>query len=363
MIAQWIKENFDQMDEVEKWVAWYKYLSPLKEGRFNMAREGGVELDDDANLGRPENWKKHVQDQMRRLGSWSGTVRDYSGVQRGEPLAGTLGEPQPVGESMEDQIARIDGLLQEKDPNYDLRLYSIKVDVALSRDIGGEIQETQTEIRGIDGVTTVRTVGDMTRTEQSYVGKLEIKFELIGPISRVKYRDRVLIPGLMKIKGLRLLRVTPMHRTNKRGTIRTVREALIQEDAFGGLAGALGAPRKNTTRTMPTPRRALDRITADWVDGGVMSYDAAMDTTDMRYHVMMPVEELLPYISREFRAPKDAFDGMYQNFIKNGATAPVYIAIGRNGRVKITGGEDLVWFAKRSGLEELPVFLSYQSQV
>jgi hypothetical protein len=94
-----------------------------------------------------------------------------------------------------------------------------------------------------------------------------------------------------------------------------------------------------------------------------MTYDAAMDTTDMRYHVMLPVEELLPYISREFRAPKDAFDGMYQNFISHGAQAPVYIAIGKNGRVKVTGGEDLIWFAKRSGLEELPVFLSYQSQV
>ena len=93
-----------------------------------------------------------------------------------------------------------------------------------------------------------------------------------------------------------------------------------------------------------------------------MAYDVAMDTTDMRYHVMMPVEELLPYISREFRAPMDAFDGMYQNFIKNGATAPVYVAIGKN-RIKITGNEDLVWYAKRSGLEELPVFLSYQSQV
>ena len=94
-----------------------------------------------------------------------------------------------------------------------------------------------------------------------------------------------------------------------------------------------------------------------------MAYDTAMDTRDMRYHVMMPVKELLPFISREFRAPKDAFDGMYHNFIHNGAQAPVYIAIGKNGRVKITGNEDLIWFAKRSGLEELPVFLSYQRQV
>ena len=59
----------------------------------------------------------------------------------------------------------------------------------------------------------------------------------------------------------------------------------------------------------------------------------------------------------------DAFDGMYQNFIKNGPSDPVYLAIGKNGRAKITGGEDIVWFAKKSGLKEVPVFFSYQKQV
>ena len=78
---------------------------------------------------------------------------------------------------------------------------------------------------------------------------------------------------------------------------------------------------------------------------------------------MVPIEELLPYMSREFRAPMDAFDGMYQNFIRNGAQNPVYIALGRNGRARVTGGEDMIWFAKKAGLEELPVFFSYQRQV
>ena len=365
MIAKWIKENFDQMDEVEKWVAWYKYLSPLKEGRFNMAREGGVELDDDANLGRPENWKKHVQDQMRRLGSWAGTVRDYSGVQRGEPLAGTLGEPQPVGESVEQQIDRIERLLGEADDSYDLRIYKISVDCSIAKDIGGEIQETQTEIRGIDGVTTVRTAGETRDVGSSQLATYEVKFELLGSMGRVKYRDRILVPGMMKIRGLKILRMSPIHRTNVRGTIRTVRESLLNEAGIGGgLAGALGGFRAPmSTRKMVTPRPLLGDIATDWKEGGVMAYDVAMDTTDMRYHVMMPVKELLPYTSREFRAPKDAFDGMYQNFIKNGATAPVFVAVGKNGRIKVTGNEDLIWYAKRSGLQELPVFLSYQSQV
>jgi len=361
MIAKWIKENFDQMDEVEKWVAWYKYLSPLKEGRFNMAREGGVELDDDANLGRPENWKKHVQDQLKRLGTYGGTVRDYSGVQTQEPMRGTLGEPQPVEESVEQQIDRIERLLQEKDPHYDLRLYSIKVDVSIERDIGGEIQETQTEIRGIESVTTVRTVGDTQQMGRSQIATYEIKFELLGTDSRVKYRDTILIPGLMRIRGLRVLRTSPIHRTNTRGTIRTVRENTLREG--GGFGGGLSQIPFQGSSPMPTPRLSVDRALEDWVGGSVRIYDAPMNTNDMGYHVMVPVEELLPLAGREFRAPKDAYDGMYQHFIAQGPQTPVYVALGKNNRAKITGNEDLVWFAKRAGLEDLPVFFSYQQQV
>lgn len=53
----------------------------------------------------------------------------------------------------------------------------------------------------------------------------------------------------------------------------------------------------------------------------------------------------------------------YKDFIKNGPMQPVYVAIGKNGRIKITGNEDDVWYATKSGLEELPVFFSYQNQV
>ena len=271
-----------------------------------------------------------------------------------------------MAESVEQQIARIDSLLQEKDRNYDLRLYSIKVDVSIQKDVGGEVQETQTEIRGIPGVTTVRTLGNLVPTAQTHIGQFEIKFEILGAMSRVKYRDRILIPGLTQIRGLSLTRVSPIHRTNKRGTIRTVREnkQILEDYGFSSArVGALGHTRGGKRGVLPTPRVLLQTIAADWAEGGVMAYDRPMDARDMRYHVMIPVKELLPYISREFRAPMDAFEGMYHNFIKNGADAPVYVAVGKNGRVKITGNEDLIWFAKRAGLAELPVFLSYQSQV
>ena len=363
MIATWINRNFDQMGEIEKWVAWFKFLKPLKEGYFSHPRDGDVEMDDDANIGMPKSFNRKVQDQMKKLGTYGGTVRDYKGVPTGEPMRGTLGEPQAVGESVEQQIDRIDQLLQEKDPSYDLRLYSIKIDVSIQKDLGGEVQETQTEIRGIEAVTTVRTVGDTNDVGINQIGTYEIKFELLGGQSRVKYRDRILIPGLMKIKGLRILRVSPIHRTNTRGTIRTVREALTEMSLpFGGLAGQLGAVRYGTG-PLRTPSATVQQVADDWANNGVMDYDRPMANADMQYHEMVDASELFPYMSRVYRNPKDAFDSDYHHFIKYGPQGPVYVAVGKNGRIKITGNEDIVWFAKKSGLEQVPVFFSYQLQV
>ena len=132
---------------------------------------------------------------------------------------------------------------------------------------------------------------------------------------------------------------------------------------LGGVAGALGGMGRPATRPMPTPRPAIQSLIDDWAEGGVQVYDVPMDSTDMRYSAMMPVKELLPYTGKQYRGDMNDFAGRYQNFIKNGAEAPVYLAIGRNGRAKLTGNEDLVWFAKKAGLKELPVFLSYQRQV
>jgi hypothetical protein len=355
--TRWIKDNWGSMDEVEKWVAYYKYALPLATRRLNFARDiPNIEMDDNNNLGKPSTWEKYVKDQLNKLGAFGGTVRDYSGVQHGETQTGTLGEPRDLSESVEEQIDRIDRLLKEKDDTYDLRLYSIKIDVSIQKNVGGEVQETQTEIRGIEGVTTVRTMGDTMNVGTAQIATYEIKFELLGSLGRVKYRDRLLIPGMMKIKGLKILRVSPIHRTNTRGTIRTVRESL--SEALGGRPPPAASP------AMPSSRKMLGQLASEWVSSGIMGYDRPMDTNDMQYHVMVPVEELLEYLStRYFRAPKDAFDGMYQNFIRDGATLPVYVAIGKNGRIKITGNEDLVWFAKKAGLQELPVFFSYQMQV
>ena len=116
---------------------------------------------------------------------------------------------------------------------------------------------------------------------------------------------------------------------------------------------------------MPTPRPMIQQLIDDWAEGGVMGYDAPMNTADMRYHVMFPVEELLPFIEdTEYRGDDRDFEGRYKNFIKTGPTAPVYLAIGKvNRTAKVTGGEEFIFFAQRAGLKELPVFLSYQRQV
>tara|TARA_R110000824_G_scaffold25502_1_gene88829 strand:- start:1099 stop:1932 length:834 start_codon:yes stop_codon:yes gene_type:complete len=275
-------------------------------------------------------------------------------------------------ESVEQQIERVDRMLSETDPTYDLRLYTIQIGCTVNKDLGGTETETATEIRGIHSITTVRPVASKKRdiTASAEYVLYDIKFELLGARSRVEYRDEVLLPALRTIRGLRVLTVSTIRRLNKSGTARTVRETKVMQEylaeqagGFGGLAGALGTQRSNISNRRTTPTPAVQSMIDDWADGGVMAYDAPTDSTDMRYHTMVPVEDLLPYISTVYRGDKRDFDGRYKNFIRTGADHPVYLAIGQNGRAKVTGSEDLIWFAKKAGLQELPVFLSFQKQV
>jgi len=371
LLLDWVENRWGEMDEIEKYVAIHYFLKPIRRDQMRIAqlevqtwRDKGI---GDVDLGKPLvtraysspgqgwGWDQYVRWEMETRKAHSGAIKGYSGVRQGTPIRGTLGEPVQA-ESIEDQIGRVENLLQESDPTYDLRIYKVQIMCALDKDRGGEVQETQTEMRGIPSITIVRSLGDTVReTPQQTFMTMEVKFELLGTEGRVRYRDEVLIPGLMKIKGLKILRLSPIHRINVKGTIRTVRES------FGGGPEA-AAPQRAMRQKMETPRSSLEDALDDWVQGSVMAYDVAVNTRDMRYTLMLPIKELLPYISREFRAPADAFDGMYQHFIANGPQSPVYVALGKNGRIKITGNEDIVWFAKRAGLEEVPVFISYQRQ-
>ena len=343
-----------------------------------------------------------------------------------EKLRGTVGEPQDAGSMRpagdygtrntnlseelapwietperyeENQIERIQRLIEKKrDPDYDLRIYRVRIGCGVIDGVGGTDSEMMTEIRGIEGVSTVRPLAETKRKinpNENYT-VFEIKFELLGARNRIKYRDYFLIPQMRKIEGLRIIDWSAIHKTNIQGSIRTVREGLekLNEQGwgtaygmgsnFGGsaLAGGLSNVRYDR-RARVTPTPTLDSIKDDWVEGGVQAYDFPTNTNDMQYHTMLPVKELWHHRSRIQRHPKDIYDikyqqfdavyqrlkdtlkdpVRYQEFIRDGAHGPVYLAIGQNGRIKLTGNEDLVWFAKQAGLKELPVFISYQRQV
>jgi hypothetical protein len=375
LIVKWIEANWGSMNEPEKYVAMKQFLIPFNRRTFRIhANIGSIEVHDENNVGKPVLWDELVATQYRRMGAGDRAAKYKSpkSTPTGEPLSGTLGEPVPAGgpvvrnargermaESIEEQIARVDRLLSE---NVDVRLYKMQIDAVVNpnRAEGGS-KLLQDELRSIEGVTVVSV--DMSRDLPggADLNRFNIKFSLQGQRPRLEFVEGSLLPSLRRVSGFEVkdwsapVEVTPGKKLKE--------SQILQEFGFGGVAGNLGAQRFDRGNQMPTPRPLLQTMVDDWVDGGVMAYDVPTDTTDMRYNVMMPVEELLPYISQMYRGDMRDFTGRYHEFIKNGATAPVYVAIGMNGRVKITGGEDIVWFAKKSGLAEVPVFFSYQKQV
>jgi hypothetical protein len=340
----WIRDNYAQMDEIEKFVAYYKYIEPMLGRAGAVFRIFGANAAINPETGEPRAWYDLVQNERQRRG------------------VGLASSEAPVNESIEDQISRIDALLNEKESPIDLRIYTMQIGCSVNNDVGGAEMEIETQIRGIPGVTTVKSVPDMKRplTPQTDYNVFEIKFEILGAKNRVEFRDDVVFPELRRVPGVNIVDWTPIHRTNVRGTIRTVRESerLSEWTSYKGFHASRATP----YGILPTPRMSLVDMAKDWSQG-VKVYDTPIDTSDMRYHVMMPVEELQQFMSRVYRADKAVFDGRYQYFIQTGPTMPVYLAVGRNGRIKVTGNEDLIWFAKRAGLEELPVFISYQNQV
>ena len=232
----------------------------------------------------------------------------------------------PVNESIEDQIARIDAMLNEKESPIDLRIYKTQIGCSVDTGVGGAEMEIETQIRGIDGVTTVKSLVDTKRPltpNTSYV-VFEIKFELMGATSRKEYREAILFPGLRRIPGINIIDWSSIHRTNVRGTIRTVRENIIKEyggsiGGFGGVAGGLANMGRRDTRTVPTPRTAVQNLIDDWSEGGVQLYDVPTDSTNMQFHVMMPIGELSPFMSRAYRGDMNDFTGrsQYSLVIKN----------------------------------------------
>ena len=333
LISMWLRDTWEQMDLLERFVADKVYIEPMLARTFRgHSMAGAIDVD----TGKPRNWDEYVQKER---------------VRRGVGLASGPSPVAPVNESIEDQIERIDNLLNEKESPIDLRIYKTQIGCSVDLSVGGAEMEIETQIRGIDGVTTVRSIVDLKRplTATSDYITYEIKFELMGSSSRKEYREAILFPGLRRVPGINIVDWSSIHRTNVRGTVRTVRENYLN-----GIS---------TLDQMKTPRVSLEDAAKDWQEGKLKIYDVAMNTTDMRYHVMLPTEELWQYCNSNYRGDKRDFDGRYKHFVEKGPKAPVFVAIGQNGRIKVTGNEDLIWFARKSGKAEIPVFVSYQKQV
>tara|TARA_Y100000296_G_C5147838_1_gene244729 strand:+ start:84 stop:1043 length:960 start_codon:yes stop_codon:yes gene_type:complete len=258
---------------------------------------------------------------------------------------------------MEEQIEAIERLLTEQEPiqrrGIDLRIYKVEMGCVVNIAKSGTDSQIENQIRGIESVTTVSHLIGLRR-ELGHALEYrvyEIKFELDGQTGRDDYRDYKLVPGITSdVKGVKV---------RDRGQVSSVERQLAEWGNFG----AVYTNQDRAAPKMITPAVGIQSVLEDWVEGGVQVYDAPMNTNQMQYHVMVPVNELWKLCSRYYRGSRTDFDGRYKYFIRDGAQIPVYVALGQNGRVKITGGEDLVWFARKAGVEELPVFFSYQKQV
>ena len=80
---------------------------------------------------------------------------------------------------------------------------------------------------------------------------------------------------------------------------------------------------------------------------------------------MIPVIELMRYLSTNyFSATTKEFEELKQQIINAGVpSGSIQVVIGKNGRVKLSAGDDIVLAAKDIGLKELPVTFSLALQV
>jgi hypothetical protein len=233
----------------------------------------------------------------------------------------------------------------------DVRLYEIDFVMSYPLGKGFEITDIHNIVRAIPDVTTVRTVGNKKRSQGNRSISLQrLKFALQGQIPREQWVKQVLLPQVRKISP-----EIRIHKVERADMISNSQQRL--EETFGYF--------NSTQRQTPgraTPAPSIQGLIDDWVEGGVM-YDAPTSLNLTRYSVMMPVADLEHLCGREPRKHGHHFDAGYENFIQNGPRDPIYLAIGKNGRAKITGNEDDLRYAIKAGVEEVPVFISYQRQV
>ena len=110
---------------------------------------------------------------------------------------------------------------------------------------------------------------------------------------------------------------------------------------------ALTMPQRQGIRGTPIP--TIQDLLDDWVSNELHGFDEPA------------VDELLLYLSD---APEDVdVAGAKFNIINNDIPDSVYVTIGKNGKAKVTGGEDTLLAAKEIGLKDLPTVFSFQIKV
>jgi len=282
---------------------------------------------------------------------------------RGEDYSYWLQLVKNLLDDLEDGAAAVEGVLenegllgdqaepvQEARANpLDVRLYEIDFVMSYPLGKGFEMTDIHNIVRAIPDVTTVRTVGETKRTQANRTVSLQrLKFALQGQTPRNEWVKQVLLPQIHKIStDIRI------HKVERADLVSNSKQRL--EETYAAFSQRPSAPRT-------TPRPTIQGLIDDWVEGGVM-YDQPTNINLTRYSVMMPVADLEHLCGREPRKHGHHFDAGYENFIKNGPRDPIYLAIGKNGRAKITGNEDDLRYAIKAGVEEVPVFISYQRQV
>ena len=357
-IITWFEDNYADMGEAERYIMATKFIIPMLQNNFRSYSEMG---EIDRNTGAPVMFGELVPHQVAKMG---GQPVNMVTRNQAPSATGTMGAPRPAQEnkktwnsdSERDRlIEEALSIINERDPSYDLRIYQILIKCSMSKQRGGQRGETETEIRGIDGVTVVSGV-TFREDAQNWYSTLKIKFELLGRQSRDDYMKLVLLPSLLKIKGFKIV-------PGGMGKAELVSKELSEVAGFGGMtAGAANAPRQGPF--VPTPTPSIQDLIDAWVSSGERVYDIPTDNNEMSYHTMVNVEELWGLITSPFyRNTTREFDSVKKNIINHGTYNPIVVAIGKNGRAKITGGIDIVFAAKDLGLRELPTIFMYQHQV
>jgi len=119
-----------------------------------------------------------------------------------------------LSEEVFNSLRTINELSSEQDPTYIQHIYNVVLRVAIHKTKGGDREQTFTEIRGIPGVTVVSVDSRGTgRDDTFYYSTLNVKFEIVGRGSPQAYVQKILLPNIRNVKGLRLLktgRVNPV---------------------------------------------------------------------------------------------------------------------------------------------------------